>query len=112
MKKIILVLPLCLLLMVVFSGCAGFIQAPFIPGYGALYASYKAPLNVELDGTKLGTKTGTASAENILGLIATGDASIQAAAAAGNIKTINHADYELQNILGVYSKTTVIVYGD
>lgn len=92
------------------SGCA--IVAPVVPPQGGLYSQTKAPISTDFVNTSVGSKQGQASASSILGLIATGDCSIQAAAQAGGIKTITHADYEFFNILGIYTKTTVIVYGE
>ena len=80
---------------------------------GCIYAHTKSWLDTDLNQTKLGAKTGTASGQQILGLFAWGDASTKAAAAQGGITQINHADEEVLAILGfVYSKWTTIVYGD
>jgi hypothetical protein len=54
---------------------------------------------------------GEASASGILGF-ATGDASIKTAAANGSITKIQHVDHHTQSVLGVWAKTTTIVYGD
>jgi hypothetical protein len=49
----------------------------------------------------------------VLGLVAWGDASTQAAAVNGGITTLNHADSEWLSILGfVYGRQTTVVYGD
>ena len=80
---------------------------------GCVYAHIKSPLDEDLQETKLGAKVGTASNQQILGLVAWGDASMQAAAMNGGIKTLNHADQELLSILWfVYTRQTTIVYGD
>ena len=92
------------------SGCA-MVQAPFSPPNGFVYNQTRAPLSLEYNKTNLGDKRGTAEATSVLGMIATGDCSIETAARNGGIKTITHADYEFQNILGIFTKTTVIVYG-
>lgn len=94
------------------AGCAGMGRAPVMPPQGIGFTDYTAPLDIDLDKTALGTKRGEASSSSILGLIATGDASIQAAARNGQINTINHADYRLLSILGLYTKYTTVVYGD
>jgi hypothetical protein len=57
-------------------------------------------------------KVGKATSTSILGLVATGDASIETAAKNGGIKTIKFVDYEVHNILGIYGQYTTIVYGD
>ena len=105
MKKI-LIASVALLL----AGCT---TAPFQPSMGTVYSDTKAPLQLEYNKTDLGKKVGTAEARSILGLVAWGDASIQAGAKDGNIKTVKHTDYEFFNVLfGAYTKTTVFVYGD
>ena len=58
-----------------------------------------------------GTKMGQATSQGIVG-VATGDSSIKTAAANGGITKISHVDYHVESVLGVYSKTTVTVYGD
>jgi hypothetical protein len=58
------------------------------------------------------TKVGRATVRSILGIYAVGDASIEAAAKNAGITRIHHVDYQSQNILGVMSDFTVIVYGN
>ena len=100
-------------LSVALSGCAGpFMTAPVVPPQGLLFSSTSAPLDVDLDKTQLGSKQGTASTACILGLVAFGDASTQAAARSAGITTINHADYKTFNVLGLFSSYTTVVYGD
>ena len=80
---------------------------------GCVYAHIKSPLDEDLQQTRLGAKTGKASSHQILGLVAWGDASTQAAAVDGGITTLNHADQEWLSILWfVYGRRTTIVYGD
>ena len=102
-----------LLAVCVFSFCSGCTAvAPFSPPPGIAFNQYKAPLDINYDKTDLGTKTGAASASSVLCLVSFGDCSIQAAAMNGGVSTVNHADYEFFSILGLYTKTTVTVYGD
>ena len=77
---------------------------------GALYTEIKAP--VSATGGITYSKVGTAKATSILGLVATGDASIKTAAANGGIKTIKYVDYDAKNILGIFGEYTTTVYGD
>jgi hypothetical protein len=58
------------------------------------------------------SKAGKTDAQSILGLIATGDASIKTAANNGTIKTIQHVDSHAGSILGLIGKDTTTVYGD
>jgi len=112
MFKIFCNVCLLIVLVVLCAGCAGLAQAPFSPPPGLMFSQTKAPLDVDYDNTTLGTKQGTAVATSILGLFSFGDCSIQAAARDGQLSKINHADYEVLNVLGLFSKTTVIVYGE
>ena len=93
-------------------GCAGFLTAPVVPPTAVIYTDMKAPMDVDLNSTSPGSKSGSASTQNILGLVSWGDASVEAAAADGGIGTVNHADYQFFNILGIYSKFTTVVHGD
>lgn len=62
--------------------------------------------------TAMNLKTGAATATSILGIVATGDASIEAAAKNGGITRIHHVDHHSRNIFGFYSEFTTIVYGE
>jgi hypothetical protein len=77
---------------------------------GALYENYSGPLWVTSN--TAGTKSGSASASSFLGLFATGDASIQAAAASAGITKIQHVDQKVQKVLGLWAQYTVTVYGE
>lgn len=59
-----------------------------------------------------GPKTGESCVTNILGLIATGDASAVGAAKAAGIKKVNSIDYRMTNILGLYGTYCIIVTGE
>jgi hypothetical protein len=80
------------------------------PAMGTIYTEVKAPLTATQHPTY--SRIGKAECTSILGLIAQGDASIEAAAKAGGITKIHHVDYEAKNILGIYGKFTTVVYGD
>jgi len=94
------------------AGCAGYVRAPVVPGYGFIFSDFKSPMQTEFNKTTIAEKRGEATSQDILGWVCTGDASIKAAAADGKITTVHHVDYHFWNILGVYSKFTTIVYGD
>jgi hypothetical protein len=85
--------------------------APVVPP-PALVQSYQAPLDIDNDASQLGSKRGTSSTQNVLGLVSWGDGSTRAAAQDGGISTIRSADYEFVSYFGVYSKYTTIVHGD
>ena len=80
---------------------------------GCVFTSVKIPLDTNLEETKLGTKTGEATSESVLWLVAWGDSGTQAAALNGGITTLLHADQKIFSVLfGLYSKQTTVVYGD
>ena len=88
----------------------GCINAPFRPPCGVV-TSIEAPLSTE-GNWDVTQKKGTATTTTVLGLVASGDCSVAAAAKNGGIKKVNHVDYRYKNILGLYQETTVIVYGE
>lgn len=81
-------------------------------------ASY-VPVGILYTGGKMGVqansgespKTGKACMTSILGLVAAGDASIDAAKDEGGIKEVEVIDYEVTNILGIYGQYCTIVKG-
>jgi len=88
------------------TGCA----MAMAPVSGFLYTQVDAPLTVNSDADA--NKMGSAKCTSILGLVASGDASIEAACKAGGIKKIHHVDYKSHSILGIYAEFTTIVYGE
>ena len=105
MRKEIGCLVIILMLALFLAGCA----TPY--PYGALYTEIKAPV-ASAAGDVSYSKVGVAQATSILGLVTTGDASIQAAVQDGNIRKIKYVDWEAKNILGLYGEYTTTVYGD
>lgn len=79
-------------------------------GLGALYTDVKEGAHVTSNSR--GKKVGTGVSTSILGLITTGDSSIESAANSAGIKRISHVDCEKKNILGIFSTYTVVVYGE
>ena len=57
------------------------------------------------------TKEGKACGQSILGWVATGDASVTAAKAAGGISTVASVDHSAKNILGILGEWCTIVKG-
>lgn len=72
--------------------------------------------DVSWDGTAtrgtIGSREGKACAQSILGLVASGDASIQAAARAGGIQTITDVDHSTKNVFGLIGEYCTIVRGN
>lgn len=60
----------------------------------------------------LGSKVGRAEAKGYLGVVAIGDASIEAAAKSAGIKKISHVDQHANSILGILTTYTTVVYGE
>ncbi len=77
---------------------------------GSLYTELKLPVTATGEGGK-NLKMGTAECMSVLGLVATGDASIAAAMRNGGITKVSHVDWEAKNILGIIGNYKVVVYG-
>lgn len=88
-----------------------YFAAPVVPPIGMVYSDIKAPMDPDFNSTAAPSKSGKAMATTILGLVATGDCSIKAAAENGGLSTIDSADYKYFNVLGVYQTFTTIVHG-
>ena len=92
------------------TALCGCISAPFQPPVGMI-SQVKAPLST--DGNwKVGVKSGSAAAKCVLGLYAWGDCSITAAAENGGLKRVDYVDYSYDNIIGIWQRATVTVYGE
>ena len=59
-----------------------------------------------------GTKEGKACATSVLGIYATGDASIQAAKNNGGITKVTHVDHSVKNFIGFYAEWCTIIRGE
>jgi len=102
MKKVIVLLAL----IGFFTGAC----ATYLP-MGVVYTKVDSGVAAG-DGPVKYSKVGKAEAQSVLGLIATGDCSIQTAAKNADIKTIKYVDYHVENILGIIGRYTTTVYGD
>jgi hypothetical protein len=91
--------------LVLANGCVSNNRAPFT---GLIYSNVKAP---ESAGVGVVKKKGQACAVNILGLVAVGDASIEAAKKQGGIQQVATVDGESMNILGFFQKYCSLVGG-
>lgn len=105
MKKLCFCTVAALALMV--SSCA-VVSTP--AGMGVLYTGVTAGENVTSN--SVGMKVGTSSATNVLGLVAVGDAGIEAAAKQAGIKKISHVDSKKVSILGIFATYKTVVYGE
>ncbi|MFP5441585.1 MAG: TRL-like family protein [Gammaproteobacteria bacterium] len=87
---------------------AGCVVGP-VPGW--VYTNAKFPM-LATGSSKEPTRVGRATVRSIFFAFSTGDASIQTAAQNGGITEIHHVDYEAQNVLGIVTDYTVVVYGN
>ena len=92
---------------------------PVAPGFGMVYADYKAPLlpggtrNVPLPTQKVGkAKTRFLSVLWYPVIAAWDDATIETAAKNGGITNVEYAEYEFMQVLGTYGEFVVTVYGN
>lgn len=91
-------------------GCAGL-------GYptGSLYTGTQVPHGMnraEVSGAgKTGDKGGESCATGILGLVAFGDASLDAAKKAAGVSEIHSVEFHNTNILGIYAQGCTEVHG-
>ena len=89
------------------------VLAIIFAGSGCAYVNIKTPFDTDLNRTDLGSKKGIATAYSVLWLVSWGDASYAAAAKNGDITVLKHADQEMKQILlGLYTRWSVVVYGD
>ena len=107
MKKKVILGACALAICAFVSSCAS-IGSPV--GAGFIITDVNSGLSVTSN--NVGSKVGTSSATNILGILATGDASINAAANSAGIKKISHVDQHHKSILGLFSTYETIVYGE
>lgn len=90
--------------------CAGSPIKGKFAGGGVLYSSVN--FNERTGDNVVGSKRGQGCASNILGIIATGDASAAAAAKQAGITKIASVDGSASNILSFYSSYCVVVTGE
>lgn len=106
MKKMglfVLLVSICFLV-----GCA----RPYAPG--AFISNTDVPMCSPDDasGLQVGSKSGSSQMINYLGLVATGDASVKAAAKNGGITKVKTMDVHFDNILGIIMTTTTNITGE
>ncbi len=96
------------LLLIAALGLGGCAISP-APLYGGLYTNITYPSQYGTSQLGPGSKRGTSSATSFLGIIATGDAGVEAASNNGGITTIHTVDQTTTNVLGLFAtyKTTV-----
>jgi hypothetical protein len=106
MKGKLSVLAVVLVSAALLSGCAMAVA----PVSGGLYTDVKGGwAATSNDGS---SKVGKATCTSILGWVALGDCSIEAASNKAGIKKIHHVDYHTRSFLGIYAEHTAVVYGE
>lgn len=97
----------------ILTGCyAGMASASTgVPGW--LYANTITPeAGTSVTSNVAGSKVGRATCQSFLGLIASGDCSVEAAAVQGKITRIHSVSRKVENVLGLYATITIIVTGE
>ena len=95
------------------TGCAqvGGPTASSALGFGGIIVDHKSPASFNIDNSVQCLKSGTVKSKSVV-IFTTGDSSLKAAMDAGGISKVNHVDYEVTNILNLYSEATTIVWGE
>ena len=112
MKRLLVTTFLAALCVTMMTGCGACIA---FGGGGTLYQDTKTPMgDISYWGpsTSSASKKGEASFTSILGILATGDASLKEAMERGGITKIHHIDQQVTNILGIIATYKIIVYGE
>ncbi|RME46861.1 MAG: hypothetical protein D6795_14870 [Deltaproteobacteria bacterium] len=80
---------------------------------GCLYVNIGNPVPMTIDNGVKAAKVGEACQTMLLGLIFTGDATVDAAKKAGGITKVHNVDTKMERILGsIYAKQCTLVYGE
>ena len=108
MKKLLTLVTLAALTSCAAGGAGGW------HARGFLYSDTKSPAwDLEVQSESTATRSvGKATCVSILGLIATGDCTVETAKKDGNITKVSSVQFDYKNILGVYAETTTKVYGN
>ncbi len=89
--------------------CAALLCSCSVSPYGSIYTDTTQPIAA---GSGAGSRVGVSESTTILGILATGDASIAAAKANGRISSVSTVDQKVTSILGIFSKFTTTVKGN
>lgn len=79
--------------------------------YGAFYTNLELPVTATSN-NRTAQRKGVATCKSILGLVATGDCSIDAAKKNGGITEVEHIDWHAENTLGIIGNYRLTVYGN
>lgn len=95
----------------VFAAAVGLAGCAMLVPMGSVYTGVKLPMTATGSGSA-SARTGEATCTSVLAMVAVGDCSIEAAMKNGGITKVNHVDWQVQNILGIYGTYKVIVWGE
>jgi hypothetical protein len=104
-------------LLLLCGGCFRW-ATPVRPPIGLLYTHYRAPLTADATDFVVGGPEGKSYTMAIREPFFTGQgvawaqAAVEDAAREGGLKKVHYADYEMLEVLSVYSRFTVSVYGE
>ena len=97
------------------SGCTTMFPGGPAPT-GAIVTDVKCPaanLAVAVDPAAKSTKVGEATMSSLLGILAKGDNSVNAAMVDGKITKVHHVDqHVLSYVFGIYIESTTVVHGE
>jgi hypothetical protein len=82
----------------------------YTPVMGVLVTAAQGPITATTYDQS--ARTGNSCAYSVMGLVAWGDASINAAKNAGQIKQVASVDFETFNLLGIYGSFCTVVRGN
>lgn len=89
------------------SGCATYTPQ------GIVYTKVKgAPTSAEVNDNIKAEKIGEACVKSILGIVATGDMSVENAAKNGDITKVRSVNYKAESVLGIVGNYCTIVKGE
>lgn len=88
-------------------------RTPALPYFGTLFNDTSTPVDIAFESNAIGPASGRSAASSVLGLFSWGDCSVQSAARAGNLATVNHVDAEVTNVLfGLYTRYETVAWGE
>lgn len=104
-------------ILVLGAGCASYYSAPFKPPSGILFTSFKAPLTMDFHDTPVRNEFGEAHTIYLRDCVFTGidvafqQCDVESAVRNGGLASVDYADYEYFQILGIFSTMKVRAYG-
>lgn len=104
MKKVFLFLGVASIA-VLMSSCA-------LLGTGMVYQGITVPHSVTSNPISDNVKVGKSNYISVLGIVAIGDGGINVAARNAGITKISHVDEQKTSVLGLFTKSETIVYGE